>query len=260
MLFYMSRGGNVGLKYKENICQKIKEADRSLLNLLYPPRCPFCDRIAEDAQEVICPSCRKSICEAGEPVCKCCGKPLSDERREFCYDCGRKNHAFIQGKAMWVYEGRVRESVYRFKYRNKREYGGVYAKEIARRYGNWMRQRNVQALIPVPLHRNRRRARGYNQAEILADELGRITGIPVRRELLVRVQDTRPQKLLSGTERKNNLKKAFKTTKSIVQLNCVLIIDDIYTTGSTADAAASALQEAGVPEVYVCCVSIGKDC
>lgn len=248
------------MNQREIIRRKIKEADRALLDLLYPPRCPFCDRIAGDAGETVCPLCRKIVSEVREPVCKRCGKPLADERREFCFDCARKHHDFIEGKAMWVYEGRVRESLYRFKYQNKREYARTYAKEIARRYGAWMKRRKVQALIPVPLHRKRRRERGYNQAELLADELEGLTGIPARRELLVRVQDTRPQKQLGGTERKNNLKKAFKTTKSIVQLRCVLIIDDIYTTGSTADAAASALKEAGVPEIYVCCVSIGRGC
>ena len=110
----------------------------------------------------------------------------------------------------------------------------------------------------MPLHKNRKRKRGYNQAEIIAEELGKILGLPVYTELLTRVRDTMPQKMLNQTERKNNLKKAFKTTKSSVQLQYILIVDDIYTTGSTLDAAAAALIEAGSKGVYTCCVSMGR--
>lgn len=75
----------------------------------------------------------------------------------------------------------------------------------------------------------------------------------------MRVRDTSPQKALNDVERKNNLKKAFKTTKNIVKLKHILIVDDIYTTGSTIDAAAEALREAGVTDICFCCISIGRE-
>lgn len=174
-------------------------------------------------------------------------------------DCGRKKHAFLQGKALWVYEEGIRESIYRFKYRDRREYAGVYASELAVRYGGWIKRQGIQAIVPVPLHKKRKRKRGYNQAELLAKELGRLLEIPVDTGLLVRVRDTKPQKTLNDIERKNNLKEAFKTTQNIVQLNYILVVDDIYTTGSTLDAAAKALTDAGAKGVYTCCISIGSD-
>lgn len=242
---------------KEKIYAALEQLDRKLLNLLYPLRCPICDEVAE-VRTLICPECQKKIHQVMEPVCKKCGKPLADERREFCFDCQRKKHGFDQGKALWIYEKEVRESIYRFKYQNKREYGMVYGREMAKKYGTWIKSRGIQAIVPIPLHKKRKQKRGFNQAEILAKELGRCLGIPVRTDLLVRVMDTKPQKILNDTERKNNLKKAFKTTKSVVQLKYILIVDDIYTTGSTLDAAAAVLKESGVWEVYTCCISIGR--
>lgn len=237
----------------------MRRVDGGILDLLYPPRCPICDVVLEPGIR-ICQKCREKLTWVMEPSCKKCGKPISNERQEFCYDCQRKKHAFNQGKALWIYEKQVRESIYRFKYQNKREYGTAYAQELAKRYGNWIMNRKIQAIVPIPLHKKRRRKRGFNQTEILAKELGRCLELPVCTDLLVRVIDTAPQKMLNDAERKNNLKKAFKSTKSSVKLKCILIVDDIYTTGSTLDAAAETLKKAGVLEVYTCCVSIGRGC
>ena len=84
-------------------------------------------------------------------------------------------------------------------------------------------------------------------------------GIPVKRNLLIRTRDTRPQKELNVAERKNNLKKSFKSTENVVQLEYILIVDDIYTTGSTMDAASLVLREAGAGMIYFCCIGIGAD-
>lgn len=246
--------GSLPVRVWKGICR----LDRWFLDLLYPPRCPVCDKVVL-AGEGLCSDCRNVVQKVGEPACMKCGKPLGSARKEFCFDCGRKKHSFQQGKALWVYEKGVRGSIYRFKYQNRREYGRVYAAEIAKQYAEWIWSRKIQGIVPVPLHRNRKKRRGYNQAEVLARELGEILGIPVYTDVLIRVRDTKPQKVLNDAERKYNLKNAFKTGGNVVQLQYVLIVDDIYTTGSTLDAAAAALLLAGVLEVYVCCISIGTD-
>lgn len=238
---------------------RLESAEKVLLDLLYPLRCPICDNVAETGVP-ICLECRKKVGKIKEPVCKKCGKPLENQRVEYCFDCERKVHSFIQGKALWIYEKEVKASLYRFKYQNKREYAVAYAEETAKQYENWIRKRQIEVIVPIPLHRNRQKQRGYNQAEVFAEELGKILAIPVRTDLLIRVRDTKPQKELNHLERKNNLKKAFKISENIVQLNHILIVDDIYTTGSTIDAAASVLREAGASEVYFCCISIGRGC
>lgn len=228
-----------------------------LLSVFYPPRCPVCDGITEYGRRV-CPDCESKLTEVCEPVCKKCGKPLEDERAEFCYDCSRTSHAFDAGKAVFVYRAGIRESLYRFKYQNRREYARYYAEQTARKYGAWIRRMGVEAIVPIPLHARRFRERGYNQAELYARHLGRLLGIPVERKLLTRVKYTVPQKNLNDVSRKKNLKKAFKCSGNIVQFNKMLLVDDIYTTGSTMDAAAETLRNMGVQSIFFVCISIGR--
>ena len=120
------------------------------------------------------------------------------------------------------------------------------------------KQWRPDALIPVPLHRKKIKKRGYNQAELIARELGRCWGVPVITNLVVRSKNTRPMKEIVGTDRQNNLKKAFKLGTNDVKLNTIIIIDDIYTTGSTIDAVARECRKAGIENIYFITVSVGN--
>ncbi len=121
-----------------------------------------------------------------------------------------------------------------------------------------IRRWNPDVIIPVPLHRARRRKRGYNQAQILAENLGKMLCIPVDSKSLARRKKTSPQKKLGHNERKKNLKNAFAVTSAFRPVRKVLLADDIYTTGNTLDAAAKALKEKGVEKVYFLTISIGQ--
>ena len=112
--------------------------------------------------------------------------------------------------------------------------------------------------MPVPLHFRRKRKRGYNQARILAELIGTGTGIAVDSRHLIRRKYTNPQKILGHRQRKKNLKNAFAVKKDFVPVKTVLLIDDIYTTGSTIDAAAYVLKQRGVVNVYFLTISIGQ--
>ena len=244
---------------KKNILTGLRES----LHIFYPKRCPICDEILWlpfwSQEYPICVECKKKIEYVIEPVCKKCGKPISDERGLHCQDCMRYSHKYLQGKALWIYNKKVKQSIYRFKYKNRREYGISYARELVRRYEPWILRKEIQAIVPIPLHKKKRRKRGFNQAEIIALEIGNLLQIPVEKHLLERCVDTRPQKELNDKERKINLKNAFKVSKNKVKLERILLVDDIYTTGSTIDGAANALKEAGVIEIYFLSVCIGKD-
>ncbi len=232
-----------------NIFQKI-------LRQIYPNHCPVCDRVLYD--RLICPRCAKKLTYAVQPVCLSCGKPVENAAQEYCSDCSRKTHVFDQGRAVWVYQGPMRQILYRYKYSNRRDYTDFFAAEAARIYEPWIRRRRIEAVVPIPLSRKRRRTRGYNQAEVFAKQLSLLLGLPFYTKLLVRVRNTTPQKQLSVKERKNNLKNAFKIAGNVVKLKRVLLVDDIYTTGSTMDAAARVLKQAGAAEVYCLCISIGQ--
>lgn len=183
---------------------------------------------------------------------------MEDERTEYCHDCRKHKRNYVQGKALWLYKGRVKQSMYRFKYQNRQEYACYYGGEIVRVYGEWIRRKGIEGIVPIPLHRARKRQRGYNQVELLAKEIGRQMGLPVYTDLLKRVRKTKAQKNLNDTERKNNLKKAFKTQGNKVQLKHILLVDDIYTTGSTINEAAAELQKTGIERVYYISVCIGR--
>ena len=233
---------------------KIKEA---LASIVFPPRCPVCDEVIHVGKDT-CDDCRKKVVCIGEPVCKKCGKPLENQRREYCSDCARKQHYFFQGKAVFVYQGEIRQSMYRFKYNNKREYASYYAKEAARIYGGWIRRKQIEAIVPVPMYRWKEKGRGYNQATVFAAALGERMRLPVEKRMVKRIRNTTPQKELNDVERKANLKKAFQLVPDIVKYKKILIVDDIYTTGSTIDAVAEVLLQAGVDEIYFLCISIGE--
>ena len=169
-----------------------------------------------------------------------------------------KEHSYDEGRAALVYDEYVSRSIYRFKYNAKQEYAGYYANIIYNRLGDKIRSWDAKALIPVPIHKNRMKKRGYNQAYLIAKELSKLTGIPVENNLVKRKNETKVQKELGARERENNLKKAFIVNKNVVELKSVVIIDDIYTTGSTVDSIASLLKEKGVRKVYFISLSIGR--
>ena len=186
-----------------------------------------------------------------------CGKPLGEEDAEYCEDCSLTAHVFAAGRGVFVYNDAIRLSLYRFKYANRREYAYFYAARAAEKYGDWMRRVGIRMLVPIPLYASKQKVRGYNQAEVFAVQLGRILGIPVRADLLIRVRKTVPQKELRAAQRKINLKNAFQLAEKGVELDGILLIDDIYTTGSTMDAAASVLLENGADKVHALYISIG---
>lgn len=187
-----------------------------------------------------------------------CGKPVGTEEQEYCRDCEKRIYAYDQGRSLWLHIPPVTQAIYQFKFHNKRYYADIFAKEMARRYGDWIRARGVEEIIPVPLHRSRIRARGFNQACLLAERLSGELQIPVGRDAVYRIRRTRPQKLLDDREREKNLKQAFGVSRQWKAPRNVLLVDDIYTTGSTVHRISKVLKKAGVQKVYFLTISIGQ--
>lgn len=225
------------------------------LGILFPQTCCFCGKVCRNN---ICEECKKKITYIQEPICKKCGKPIRYEEKEYCGDCAGKKKYYEQGKSVWLHKDNVCWSIYQFKYHNRRIYGKFYAEELFRLYGKWIKDKKIDVIIPVPLHRRRRRKRGYNQAEIVAKHLGKMIGIPVDTRSVLRIYNTKPQKELSHNERKKNLEHAFRVTKHWDRKKNVLLIDDIYTTGNTIDAVAKKLKENGAHKVWFLTISIGQ--
>lgn len=233
-----------------------------VLNLIYPRRCPLCDSVLAVGKMDACYKCADKVVVVKEPSCMRCGKPLESEEDEFCGDCETHSRSFISGKAAFLYDSRMKESMSRFKYHGRKEYASYYAKVMYQQYEVWMRSIGPEVLIPVPIHQSKLRERGYNQAALIAKELAKISGIPCEENYLKRVKKTLPQKELSGNERYRNLSEAFCASELRQELypawNCAILIDDIYTTGSTVMACTEVLNDAGIKKVYTLCTCIGK--
>lgn len=231
-----------------------KRFGTALLDFLYPPHCPVCGKMTE--RGLICPKCRDALHPVGEHYCLKCGKPIGS-REEYCGDCARTTHVFEQCRSLYSYHGAVKTSLYRLKYSNRREYARFFGYEMATMFERWIRRCNITMLVPIPLHPQKQRLRGYNQAAVLACAAADRLGIPMDESVLIRVRNTRPQKRLDDAERRKNMQNAFCAVRQMGPEERILLIDDIFTTGATADAAAAALKAAGAGAVFVCTVAIG---
>lgn len=227
-------------------------------DILFPRRCPVCDEIVLPRGGLICPECVKSLSFVKGPVCKKCGKEVFSDRLEYCFDCTKHTRSFESGRALINYNDAAKDSMVKIKYKNKREYIDFYTEAICRRYEKQITRMRADVLVPVPVHPSRMKTRGYNQAELLARGIGRSLGIPVRSDLLRRSRKTAPQKELNPAERLKNLEQAFEAEGNFAGIETVILIDDIYTTGSTIEACTRALKRAGVKTVYFLTICIGR--
>jgi ComF family protein len=231
-----------------------------LLDLFFPPRCPVCDKVLKKSEK-ICRNCKKELKWVKDPVCLRCGKPLEETTKEYCHDCDGRDFHYKRGYALWVYEGGAKRSVGAFKYKGRQEYKRFYGQMLCDVYGKELRRIGITTIVPVPVHKERKRLRGYNQAELIAVELGERLGLPVEVKGLKRVRATKPQKGLGLKAREENLRRAFACDRRSFwgkDLKKVLLVDDIYTTGSTIEACAKCLLEAGAKEVYFITLCIGN--
>lgn len=211
---------------------------------------------------MVCRECQSKPLIIREPRCKKCSKPIASGELEYCYDCDSKEFHYSRGISLWLYDEVMKQSIIRFKYKGCKEYVNFYVDEIVKHLGDEIRMITPDVLLPVPVHKTRQRQRGYNQAGLLAEELGRQLNIKVKTDVLIRTVKTQPQKELSNVERMKNLEKAFAVSEkygsTMSKFHKLMLIDDIYTTGSTIEACAKVLQRAGVKEIYFLTLCIGE--
>ncbi len=228
------------------------------LSILYPDRCPVCHGVIRGKGD-ICPSCRKRLPYIREPRCKKCGKEIEKPEDEYCRDCHRFHHAYDRGAAVFVYDEVMRRSISMFKYHNRREYAKFYAGEMYEHCGSFLRSCRPEVILPVPVHKQKKRQRGFNQAELVAKELGKLIHVPVDTKYLIRKEKTKPQKELTRQQRKENLKDAFEIQEPEKNYEKVLLVDDIYTTGATIDAISEILKKNKTKIIFFLTICVGRN-
>ncbi len=211
------------------------------LDMVFPPRCVACKEFGA----YICPVCRPLISIAGPPRCNVCWTP---EGKRTCESCLYRRPAFTGARSAFVYDGPARDAVIALKFEGLAAIVKMMAVPMAERLVEW--DPNVSTIVPVPLAPSRKRSRGYNQSELLAREIGRLTNLPVVASALVRRRATPPQvRQFDWEARRDNVAGAFAAGPGRVDSG-VLLIDDVITTGATLDACARVLLSAGGGPVF----------
>ena len=222
------------------------------LDILYPPTCLAC-RAATDAQGALCPRCWSAMRFIERPFCERLGTPFDQELGEglLSPQAMADPPVFARARAVARFEdGPARKLAHRLKYSDRAELARPIARWMARAGADILA--DADFLIPVPLHRLRLWKRRFNQAALLAKEVSRWTGKPCDVGALLRVKATRSQVGLSRIQRAENLQGAFRVAEGAsVRGRNVILIDDVLTSGATANAASRVLLRAGAKRVDV---------
>ncbi len=230
------------------------------LDLFFPAniKCVLCgDDLPEVRKIEMCENCAKKLeLITEDKCCKHCGSPILGEAK-YCFNCKDNSRAFDLSRSVFVYEGEVEKLIAGLKFNNKPYLSRTLGRYLSKLYKElgW----SVDLVVPVPMTESRKKWRGYNQAELLATEFCEETGLVLNTQVLRKVRDTDEQKELSFTERQKNIIDAFRVSdKYFVKNKKILLIDDVMTTGATANACAIALKQAHASQVYVLSIAHGK--
>jgi ComF family protein len=223
----------------------IRSCARWALDFALPPRCAGCGTIVAEVHS-FCSDCWKSIEFLGGSGCTTCGIPLAVTDVETCGACLAKPPRIARTRAAVAYDELSRSLAIRLKYGRK----VAIARTMARYMAPLVASDGDPILVPVPLHRTRLWQRGFNQSALVARELSRRLGIKADPMLLRRIRRTPPLKGMSPLQRRKTVAGAFRVRdKSAVAGRTVVLVDDVLTTGSTADACARTLKRAGAARV-----------
>lgn len=238
----------------------------SLFAVVFPANCRFCQEPLVHASRLpVCGDCLASIREIDGPLCTVCGERVPETAVAFdprCGLCRRIESPFVRAVAYGAYDGNLRELLHLLKYDRVRTAAPVLAGMLAaaiRRLGPEVTNRAL-LVIPVPLFAGKRRERGFNQAQTLAEiavrSFGPTSKLELRPRLLCRVRATQSQIGLTRHQRRENLRGAFAVTApEEIRGREVLLVDDVMTTGTTAAECARALRRAGASAVWVATVA-----
>jgi len=247
----------------QNMLKYIKEG---FLNFIFPLNCKVCGKpIRESMGYSICEECFKTIKIIKDPYCIKCGKPLVrtnyflNNRDVLCVNCKKHPYYFNYARSVGVYDKALRKCIHLFKYYREKKLSKPLGKLLVEYISEKERvYQKYDLIIPVPLHKNDLSTRGFNQSLLLSMEIGNYFSIPVGKDILIKKKVTGAQIKLSKKERENNLVNAFLIIEpEKIKGKNILLIDDVFTTGSTVNECSKELKKAQVKNIRVLTLARG---
>lgn len=223
-----------------------------LVELLWPSadECLVCEFRGSTVYPFrICPTCLLEFLEWTGYACPNCGYPV--ERNRGCPRCDRLDRFFETVRAVGIFRKALRTAIHKFKYRGVRELGITFGSLLSEMIMGEFRETQFDLMLSVPIHPASLRIRGFNQSEDLARRVARNVGIPFSPVGIRRIKHTPSQTTLNPAERARNLSEAFRADPEVVYGKRVLLVDDVITTGATANECARSLIRAGARKVHV---------
>lgn len=220
---------------------------RALLDAVFPPTCVGCGRVGS----LFCAHCAQAVAPTPPPLCPRCGRPQS-HGNGLCRLCRQDPHPPLRlVRAAALHASPLRAAIHALKYENHPELAEPLARYLIATamqepFASLMEQ--IHVVIPVPLHDERLATRGYNQSALLARNFAAHWGLPVEETWLRRIRATQSQVGLNATERRQNVSGAFQARGAVAGKR-ILLVDDVFTTGSTLNACAAALRQAGAADM-----------
>lgn len=234
-----------------NICNKIKE----ILNyIIFPsmPKCSICSKILLYDNHIFCDECiNKLEWIKDENRCLVCGKELNYESSKICPSCENEENVFTKGYSLFRYDIYSKKAIRKIKYENHQELAINLGKLLFNKTKHLDFTNDIDVILPTPLHKNRFRIRGYNQAYLIAKGYNDLLNKPLSDDILTKETPTLDQIGLNKTQRAANLKGAFSVKhKEQIKDKKILLIDDVFTTGATINLLSEKLINSGAKEVY----------
>ena len=233
------------------VCFNFKKFKESFLNIFFPKdiKCLVCSReLDTNTLYCLCDKCMSELPFNTGKTCLRCDSVISSDAN-YCINCKNTTPKYKHNKSVFLYDGVIKKFVRQLKFDNKKFYAGTLSNFIASEYVKL--NKDFDLVIPVPIHKDRQKHRGYNQATLLCSALKEKLKLNVVEDVLIKPLATKSQAYLTREQREKNLEDAFKVVdKKIVKGKTILLVDDVFTTGTTINECAKTLLNAGAKEVH----------
>ncbi len=220
-----------------------------LLHIFFPNKCPSCHK-AISSQMLFCEKCESDFVYPLGERCEVCFN-----KKEYC-DCAKRPKFYFRSITPFLYKNSAKNALITLKVLKNKRVAKFFAQNIVLAFDKKYSNVKIDAVIPVPLFKERQKQRGFNQSELIAEEIAKIKGVPFNNNCLKQVEKSKTQHLLNFKQRFENVKGIYKANGIPIECQTVLLVDDIMTSGATLNECAKMLRLEGVSKIY--CVAAAK--